>query len=191
MNWLEIEQQLECFWKGETTLGEERQLKSAFSRDDVPAHLESYISYFTFVAEQKLIKHPQENFESELLEKLSFKRKTHFALPKLLAYAAGLLILFSSAFFLYQRTEIKTPKYEPLTAKEIDIAKKYMGFLAQNLEQSVTFSTQNLEKLKLLNKGSQNIQHYENAYQKQIMNLNKIEYINLSFNELKYLKILK
>ena len=39
MNWLEIEQQLERFWKGETSLAEEKQIKRAFSREDVPDHM--------------------------------------------------------------------------------------------------------------------------------------------------------
>lgn len=188
MNWLEIEQQLERFWKGETSLAEEKQLKSAFSREDVPAHLQSFKNYFSFIGDQKTDELPNKNFEAELTEKLKLKNNRTFRLPRFLPYAASFLLLVSSMVFLYQRAENNSTKYEPLTAKEVQIAQKYMGLLSKNLEQSLTLSGHKLQKLDLLNKGAQTIQQYENAYQKQIKNLNRVEDIDHSLTRLKYLK---
>ena len=186
MNWLIIENLLKRYWEGETSLAEEQQIKDAFKREDIPAHLKSYKSYFTFVVEQHLIEHPHKDFEVELLQNL--KVRNRLAFPTLLAYAAGLLLLLSIAFFLTRNNDINTPDYVPLTANEMQVAQKYLGFLSKNLEQSMAFSSQNLEKFKLLNKGAETIQQYENAYQKQIKNLKQVDYIDQSFIKLKYLK---
>jgi len=188
MNWLETEQQLERFWKGETSLAEEKQLKRAFSRDDVPAHLESFKNYFSYISNQKAEELPNKNFEAELTDKLKIKNNRIFLLPRFLPYAAGFLLLMSSLFFLYQRAENSSTKYEPLTAKEVQIAQKYMDLMARNIEQSLTLSGQNLQKLDLLNKGAQTIGQYEYTYQKQMKNLNRIEEIDHSLARLKYLE---
>lgn len=186
MNWLIIEQLLERFWEGETTLEEEQELKRAFLRDDIPTHLASFKNYFVYASEQNNIKHPQKDFETQLSEKLGPIKKPIFTIPKFLAYAASLLILISGLFFLLN--ESNSSKYEPLTEKEMQVAQKYLGLLAKNMEQSVSFSNQHLEKFKLLNKGTHILQHYENTYNKQVKNLNRIEYIDHSFTQLKYLK---
>ncbi|MDA3905130.1 MAG: hypothetical protein PF484_03555 [Bacteroidales bacterium] len=186
MNWLEIERLLDRFWKGETSLAEEEQLKNAFSRNDAPAHLSSFKIYFAYNVDQKNIKHPQKDFEQKLLEKLNSKKIGFLSTPKLLAYAAGLLLLMSSLFFLLDNNDAS--KYKPLTAKEIRVAQKYLVLIANNMEQSAAFTSQKLEKLNMLNKGAQTIQQYETTYNKQIKNLNRIEQIDYSFNQLKYLK---
>lgn len=186
MNWLIIEQILERFWEGNTTLDEEKQLKSAFLRDDVPAHLRSYIGYFTFVNSQKKIVHPQKDFEKNILANLKSKPTRTFKLPKQLAYAASFLLLIGSLYFLL-KTE-KAPLYEPLTAKEMQVAEKYLNLMSKNIDLSLAFSAENLEKFNLLNKGSETIQQYEKEYKKQIKNLKQVNYIDQSFNQLKHLQ---
>lgn len=48
MNWLEIEQLLERFWEGETSLAEEQKLMEAFLRNDLPSNLSSFKDYFSY-----------------------------------------------------------------------------------------------------------------------------------------------
>ncbi len=48
MNYQYIEQLLDRYWNGETTLGEEEILRSFFCQDDVPAHLKAYSEFFTY-----------------------------------------------------------------------------------------------------------------------------------------------
>lgn len=186
MNWLIIEKMLERFWKSETTLEEELELKQAFLRDDLPTHLASFKNYFGYTAEQSNIKHPQKDFEIQLSEKLNPIKKSVFTLPRFFAYASSLLVLISSLFFLLN--ENGSSKYKPLTEKEIQVAQKYLGLLARNMEKSVNFPKQHLKKLTLLNSSTQIIQRYGNTYNKQIQSLNQIEHINHSFTQLKYLK---
>ena len=50
MNYTYIEQLLDRYWQGETTLEEERILKSFFEQNDVPESLKPYADYFKFLA---------------------------------------------------------------------------------------------------------------------------------------------
>lgn len=188
MNWIIIEQILKRYWEGNTSIEEEKQLKDAFMRDDVPGHLSPFIGYFNFAAKHKSIEFPKINFEAEFLQKISSK-KTFILLPKkVFAYAAGLLLLLSSLFFLLRNDYSKAKTYKPLTTKEMQVAKKYMAFMSKNIEKSMTFSSQNMDKFNLLNKGSETIQYFEIDYHKQIKMLNQVDYIDQSFKRLKYLK---
>ena len=51
MNYIYIEQLLERYWKGETTLDEEQILRSFFSQDNVPEHLMEYSDFFACTRE--------------------------------------------------------------------------------------------------------------------------------------------
>lgn len=186
MNWLDIEQLLERFWEGKTSVEEEQELKHAFLREDLPTHLVPLKNYFLFATAQKNIALPNQDFEIQISEKLNPIKKPIFTSPKLLAYAASLLILASSLFFLLN--ENNSSKYKPLTEKELQVAQKYMGLLARNMEQTVSFSNQHLEKFKRLNEGADIIQQYETKLNKQVKNLNRIEHIDHSFTQLKYFK---
>ena len=53
MNYQYIEQLLDRYWNGETTLGEEEILRSFFCQDDVPAHLKAYSEFFTYTRDAK------------------------------------------------------------------------------------------------------------------------------------------
>jgi hypothetical protein len=189
MNWFDIEQVLERFWEGKTSLEEEQELKHAFLREDLSSHLVPLRDYFNYTIHQKNIKHPQQNFEAQISEKLKPIKKPIFTGTKFLAYAASLLLVISSLFFLLK--ENNSLKYEPLTEKEMQVAQKYMGLMARNMELSLAISSNTIEKLNRLNSGASTLQHYEISYTKQIKQLNKIEGINNSFTQLKYLKTFK
>lgn len=186
MNWLEIEQLLNRFWEGQTSLTEEQALKSAFLRDDVPTHLQTAKTYFSLLEVQHNIQLTDKDFETKLLAQITTKRTLFTA--KFMGYAAGILILISGLFFLLKNEINPAPKYTQLTQEEIEVAKKYMNLLAANLDKSVSFSAHNLQKLNLLDKGAQTIRPYEESYIKQLKNLDKIELINQSFDQLKPLK---
>jgi len=186
MNWLEVEQLLKQFWKGETSRIEEQELHATFLRDDVPNHLKPFKDYFGYVKNNKEIKLEQPDFEAELLEKI--RTKNRFTFARQLPYAAALLVLISSVFFLIKNEIDPSTKHQSLTENEIQIVQKYMGLLATNFDQSISLSAQTLKNISLLNKGAQTIQHYENMYQKQIKPLKQIDYIDQSLVRLKHLK---
>ena len=54
MDYKYIEQLLERYWQGETTLQEENILRSFFSQQDIPEHLQKYKALFTYEKEEPL-----------------------------------------------------------------------------------------------------------------------------------------
>ena len=64
MDYKYIEQLLERYWQGETTLQEENILRSFFSQQDIPEYLQKYKALFTYEKEEPL----GDDFDSRILE---------------------------------------------------------------------------------------------------------------------------
>ena len=64
MDYKYIEQLLERNWQGETTLQEENILRSFFSQQDIPEHLQKYKALFTYEKEEPL----GDDFDTRILE---------------------------------------------------------------------------------------------------------------------------
>lgn len=64
MDYKYIEQLLERYWQGETTLQEENILRSFFSQLDIPEHLQKYKALFTYEKEEAL----GDDFDTRILE---------------------------------------------------------------------------------------------------------------------------
>ena len=65
-----VEQLLEKYFQGETTIAEEKQLKAYFSSNDVASHLAKYQSLFGYFETQKgtqLSKNFHYNLENKIL----------------------------------------------------------------------------------------------------------------------------
>ena len=54
MDYKYIEQLLESYWQGETTLQEEAILRNFFSQQDIPEHLRKYKALFTYEKKRPL-----------------------------------------------------------------------------------------------------------------------------------------
>ena len=65
----EIEKLLSKYWKNETSLQEEEQLRSFFNQQHVADHLKKYQSLFVYQALEKQ-KRVSENFENDVLERI-------------------------------------------------------------------------------------------------------------------------
>ena len=64
MDYKYIEQLLERYWQGETTLQEEIILRSFFSQPDIPESLQKYSALFTYEKEEPL----GDDFDTRILE---------------------------------------------------------------------------------------------------------------------------
>lgn len=104
MNYTYIEQLLERYWDGNTTLEEERILKSFFSQNDVPETLRPYADYFNCLAEDAEMRVSDDfdkRFENIIAEEEADDMKTkaikvtfrHRIMPFLQAAAAVAVIL--------------------------------------------------------------------------------------------------
>ena len=73
MDYKYIEQLLERYWQGMTTLEEERILRAFFSQDDIPVSLLPYRSLFTFEQYDKTTNVLGDDFDEKILEMIDEK----------------------------------------------------------------------------------------------------------------------
>jgi hypothetical protein len=88
MEFNKVEILLEKYFQGETSIAEEKELRSYFSSSDVAPHLEQYKAMFGFFTQAK-----QQEYTKELPQST---KKTKF---KWLSIAASVVVLFGLATF--------------------------------------------------------------------------------------------
>lgn len=96
-----VEQLLEKYFQGETTIAEEKQLKAYFSSNDVALHLAKYQSLFGYFETQK---------ETQFEQKLPLQPRKQNTV-KWIGIAASFVVLFGLATFYFYPSE---PKHEDL-----------------------------------------------------------------------------
>jgi hypothetical protein len=96
-----VEQLLEQYFQGETTIAEEKQLKAYFSSNDVAPHLAKYQALFGYFETQK---------ETQFEQKLLLQPRKQFTV-KWIGIAASFVVLFGLATFYFSTSE---PKQEDL-----------------------------------------------------------------------------
>lgn len=69
MDYKEIEQLLERYWQGDTSLNEEQTLRQFFLNNQVPAHLERYRALFAY-QQMAQTERTSEDFEAKLMARI-------------------------------------------------------------------------------------------------------------------------
>ena len=96
-----VEQLLEKYFQGETTIAEEKQLKAYFSSNNVAPHLVKYQSLFGYFEIQK---------ETQFKQQLPLQPRKQNTV-KWIGIAASFVVLFGLATFYFYPSE---PKHEDL-----------------------------------------------------------------------------
>ena len=96
-----VEQLLEKYFQGATTIAEEKQLKAYFSSNDVAPHLAKYQTLFSYFEIQK---------GTQFEQKLPLQPRKQSTV-KWIGIAASFVVLFGLATFYFYPSE---PKYEDL-----------------------------------------------------------------------------
>ncbi len=92
MDYKYIEQLLERYWQGETTLQEEAILRAFFSQDDVPASLMKYKSLFDCGLQEETL---DDDFDARILDSIGEDEKEPKA--KVVSWTSRLMPLFKAA----------------------------------------------------------------------------------------------
>jgi hypothetical protein len=95
MELAKIEQLVEKYFEGETTIAEEIQLKQYFSTEQVAAHLEHYKPLFGYFAAEK---------EEKFTPTLSLKTKKQFSVARIAIAASVVFLVGVITFINYQPT---------------------------------------------------------------------------------------
>ena len=93
MDYKYIEQLLERYWEGETTLQEEAILRAFFSQDDVPANLMKYKSLFDCGLQEETL---GDDFDARILDSIGAEG-TQAPKAKIVTLASRLKPLFKAA----------------------------------------------------------------------------------------------
>lgn len=136
-----IEQLLEKYDKGETTLQEERQLKSYFSQETVPPHLEGYKAMFTyFLVSEK------EQFTKDV--PLTPKRKVSFY-TKWISVAAVTVLLIG----FYFKSNVFQQQEDLGTYNDPKVAYNQLVQSLELISNNFNKGTEKLNYLNTFNKG--------------------------------------
>ncbi|MBL4650149.1 MAG: hypothetical protein JKY03_10485, partial [Aureispira sp.] len=98
-----IKEILDKYWEGETSLKEEKLLRTYFNSNQVAKELESFRPLFVYYKEQKR-KTTTQSFEG-----LKNKSVVHRLLPTWVAVAASILMLLMAGTFCYVNQTVPNP----------------------------------------------------------------------------------
>lgn len=105
MDYNQIRALLDKYWKGESSVREEAQLRDFFSQDDIPEDLKPFQPLFMFFASEQEMK-MDESFDEKLFQKLDSSQKPGAKIRRmpyyLLRIAAAVLLLVSVYFVAEQ-----------------------------------------------------------------------------------------
>ncbi len=163
---MKIEELIEKYFNGETTLEEENFLKHYFSTGDYEKKFEIYRSYFLFLQSEKAIV-SNDSVPSQILQKPLKRNRNFFKLEyKWYALAASLLIILVTVYYyfserkqdttivitnenFYENEEVGTE----LTKEAFNKIAKYMGYAQASIDEIKTLNEtiELLQKYKLIN----------------------------------------
>jgi len=144
----DIQELLNKYWAGDSSLDEEAQIKSYFQSDNVDKQFEELAPLFVHL---KAESNKSYGFEPDL----SFvynkpKAKIKYLIPKLLTIAASFVLLFSVAITSFNSSDTSYKnKYTEVQDPEeaLEIAKEALGFLGNKYEKGTSPMTKHIKNL--------------------------------------------
>ena len=155
-----IEQLLEKYWNGDTSVEEEQQLQRFFSEDEVPDHLEGVASLFQSFNADRQFKQLDDDFDEALFRKIE-KPKKQFSWQSWLSIAATILLLVVSAFWVQDilPDQVETPVSDSQTIEKDTYEDPQLAY-EQTREALLLISS-------MMNKGTQQVEKLEKFHEAQ------------------------
>jgi len=180
MNLQRIEQLIEKYEIGETSVKEEAELKKFFVRENIPFHLRSYKDLFTFFDSSANEELPDMDFDDKILKAISddkiipISHRRNRSIYMIAGIAASIIILIG----LFFQFGLNKPSYEdtfddPLLAYAE--TKKVLLMVSGNLNSG----TNELQKVSEFNEGLNELSKISN-FETGMKNLEKISILDKS-----------
>ena len=155
-----IEQLLEKYWNGDTSVEEEQQLQRFFSEEEVPEHLEGVATLFQSFGADRQFKQLDDDFDEALIRNIEKSDKLS-PFKNWLSIAATVLLLLVSALWvkdiLPEQTE--QPVAETTTIEEDTYEDPRLAY-EQTKEALLLISS-------MMNKGTQQVEKLEKFHEAQ------------------------
>ena len=140
MDYKYIEQLLERYWEGETTLQEEAILRAFFSQPDMPDHLRKFQPLFSMEKEEPL----GDDFDARILDSIGEETEPK---AKIVTLASRLKPLFKAAAIVAILLTIGNAAQAPWNYGWEDPKDAYARFHQQNTDSISTLGTIQAENL--------------------------------------------
>jgi len=173
-----IQDLLNKYFEGESSLLEEKQLRHYFLFEDIATEFKNYKFLFTaFEEDKKIISMLEE-------EDLSYQNKSRsigWTSPMSWAAAAVVLVFLSlSWFFNGSSNEVNN-----LSHDEILIAQKYLNIGFENMDKGYQKTQKLVNKTALIETQTKEVEKMSSIYQKNIEKIKYVNQIDQSFDKLK------
>ncbi|MFK7933397.1 MAG: hypothetical protein AB8G22_07795 [Saprospiraceae bacterium] len=112
---MHIEQLIEQYFAGETSVKEERQIREYFQRSDIPAHLQQYQSLFQWQQSEREVATPEfdfsfmEQFDNQKVSRIIPIRKTRIFWLKI----AAMLVIGLGIWWTFPQDSTQTMTQQP------------------------------------------------------------------------------
>jgi hypothetical protein len=174
MNLKEIEELLEKFYEGFTTLEEEQQLRNYFTGEAIPPHLSEHADLFRFYAVSGKEELSDPEFVSRFLSTIEEAPVISlFSGRKGLLVLAGIaaaILIFAGMIFIFRNNVIRPPSKNDVNTEVAYLqAKNALVMLSANFNTGLNEA----EKLENFQKGLKEVQKLQ-AFQKGIDQINKL-----------------
>ena len=178
MNTNGIEALLNKFFEGNTSLQEEKILRDFFHGQDVPAHLQSYKSLFTYFSNEQQQKINDQDFEQKLTARLSDKTNDTPVIPKYsirsrFIYIAGIaasILLLLGLLFTFQHDVFRkhSDRIHPGPEMAYTDAREALMLVSGNLNRGL----KEVGRLQTINVAMTKIKRLNKFYQVQTIIIN-------------------
>lgn len=156
-----IEQLLERYWKCETSLEEEKELRTYFNEKEVPEDLKETALLFRYFEYQKNLKINKVDFESKVRASTTSVEKGNvikmfFTTAKI---AAGVLVLVAAAYLVRQEIRKSYPKEVVDTYSDPQLAFEETKKALMMISKTFGKAKQEAAKITVFNEAEQIIQN--------------------------------
>lgn len=161
MELLKIEQLLDKYWEGVTSLQEEEQLKHYFNTQEVPAHLQATAQLFRSFSRESEHSYLDDHFDDELLGKI--ERSSAFSFSryrKVFNMAAAISVLVISGIWLFSSNSSQVQSdlaYTENTYEDPQLAYEQTRQALLLVSSIMNEGTQHLEKLESFSEAQEKI----------------------------------
>jgi hypothetical protein len=172
----EIEELLERYYEGNTSLEEEKRLKTFFSQEEVPPHLKSHAAIFRFHSEEIKEELNDPRFEEALFLStnepavVSIRSRTKYYYP-VFAITATFLLLFGLLFTIEKDILDKEKKESQDPSMAFADTRQALMLVSVNLNNGLD----KIQHLKVFEQGFQDIKRLSVFYKYQTIIINQDE----------------